>query len=271
MARVMAIGPGKHEPPWRRGVSVERQARAGAWVAGRALPLEAPPLLTRRPGGNTVTVGAGSAGAALAAEMAAAIAREPGAAGKYDVARRCYIREEQRLLPRVAAGSPRAFHSLDALRKGPLYFPPTISEGVVDYGARAAPGYAMRRDGDFALGVSRQGDAISDHPATRGALPVVVSARDVPRPSARPTTSGEGATTARAAEGRERMSARPTTSGARAAGATAADWRAMPTARPLPEGWLKVRSRSRPGLGYYYDGATNTSTWKRPCTAPAPA
>ena len=75
MARVMAIGPGKHEPPWRRGVSVERQARAGAWVAGRALPLEAPPLLTRRAGGNTVTVGSavcdrtGECGVTLAGEI----------------------------------------------------------------------------------------------------------------------------------------------------------------------------------------------------------
>ena len=201
--------------------------------------------------------GRGAAGAALAAEMAAATRASRARRGA-DVARRCYIREEQRLLTRVAAGSPRAFHSLDALRKGPCTSrrpSPRASSTT----ARARRPAAMQRDGDFALGVSRQGDAISDHPAARGALPVVGSARDVPRPSARPTTSGEGAT-ARAADDRLRTTARPTTSG----------WREMPTARPLPEGWLKVESRSRPGLGYYYDGATSTSQWKRPCTAPVP-
>ena len=46
--------------------------------------------------------------------------------------------------------------------------------------------------------------------------------------------------------------------------------REMMTARPLPQGWLKVESRSRPGVGYYYDRATSTSQWRRPPTAPAP-
>ena len=46
--------------------------------------------------------------------------------------------------------------------------------------------------------------------------------------------------------------------------------REMVTARPLPRGWLKVESRSRPGVGYYYDRATSTSQWRRPLTAQAP-
>ena len=92
------------------GVATERRARAGSWVAGRPPPTEAPSLLTRRPGGNTVLLAPG--GAALAAEMASAVAREAGAAGRYDAARKCFVRTEQQLLTRVACGSARAFREV---------------------------------------------------------------------------------------------------------------------------------------------------------------
>ena len=71
--------------------------------------------------------------------MAAAIRKEGGAVGRYDVARRIFQQEERRLLNRVAAGSPRGFQELDALRRSALYFPPSRFEGAVDYVKRRTP------------------------------------------------------------------------------------------------------------------------------------
>ena len=87
---------------------------------------------------------------ALADQMARAIAREAGAVGRYDVARRLFREREGELLGRVARGSARAFSELDQLRRGPLYFPPTRFEGAVDFGP-GAPSHAMRPNGDFLL------------------------------------------------------------------------------------------------------------------------
>lgn len=108
----------------------------------------------------------------LADSMARAIAREAGAVGRYDVARRLYRDREAELLTRVARGSARAFSELDQLRRGPLYFPPTRFEGAVDFGP-GAPSHAMRPNGDFRLGISNSGDDLSQHPAVRGAIPRV--------------------------------------------------------------------------------------------------
>jgi hypothetical protein len=131
---------------------------------------------------------------ALADQMARAIAREAGAVGRYDVARRLFREREGELLGRVARGSARAFSELDQLRRGPLYFPPTRFEGAVDFGP-GAPSHAMRPNGDFLLGVSNTGDDVSQHPAVRGAVPRVrhslAASRDREAANARePSTPG---------------------------------------------------------------------------------
>ena len=132
-----------------------------------AAPTEARPAAgvgPRRPpsGGQTV----------LADRMMRAIAREGGAVGRYDVARRLYREKEGELLTRVARGSARAHAELDSLRRGPLYFPASRYEGAVDFGG-GVPSHAMRPDGDFVLGVSNTGDDLASHPAVHGMVPRV--------------------------------------------------------------------------------------------------
>ena len=106
----------------------------------------------------------------LADAMARAIAKEGGAVGRYDVARRLFRAREGELLTAVARGDKHAFHELDQLRKGPLYFPASRFEGAVDYGP-GAPSHAMRPNGDFLLGVSNTGDDLPSHPAVSGSVP----------------------------------------------------------------------------------------------------
>ena len=108
----------------------------------------------------------------LADAMARAIAKEGGAVGRYDVARRLVREREAELLTGVARGDQQAFQELDQLRRGPLYFPASRFEGAVDYGP-GAPSHAMRPNGDFRLGVSNTGDDLPSHPAVSGAVPRV--------------------------------------------------------------------------------------------------
>jgi hypothetical protein len=142
-----------------------------------------------------------AAAVVLAQKMAAAISAEGGAVGRYDVARRLYLDRERALLGRVARGSARAFADLDALRKGPLYFPPTRFEGAVDYSARGAPSRWLGPDGDFRLGLGNRGGDLADvHPAALyGAVPRVVMAREAPAapepaptPTPAPRSRGRG-------------------------------------------------------------------------------
>ena len=72
--------------------------------------------------------------AQLAEEMACAIHREPGAAGRYDVARRLFRERERELLERIARGSSSsaAFAELEALRKSPLGFGPSATMPLQD-------------------------------------------------------------------------------------------------------------------------------------------
>ena len=143
-----------------------------------ATPYEYRPAGEPRPTKTRPAAGAGpqqppdGGQTSLADQMARAIAREAGAVGRYDVARRLYRDKEAELLGRVAHGSARAFSELDQLRRGPLYFPPTRFEGAVDFGA-GAPSHAMRPNGDFRLGISNTGDDVSQHPAVRGGIPRV--------------------------------------------------------------------------------------------------
>ena len=109
---------------------------------------------------------------AIAHVMAEVVSREPGRVGKFDAARKVYRAKEVELLNRCARGSARGFSELDALRKSPLYFPPTMYEGHVDYGPNAkARSHAMQVNGDFRMGLRSRGEP---HPAMLGMVPRVL-------------------------------------------------------------------------------------------------
>lgn len=178
---------------------------------------------------------------AVAREMTEAVCKERGMAGRYDAARKVYIRKEEELLGRVARGSARGFAELDALRRSPLYFPPTMFEGVVDFGPGAKnKSHHMQQSGDYLLMPRRQGDSISQHPATLGFTPVAV-----------PGTS-------------RRSMAVDTTHGSQLQTRVCDARVVVATARPLGEGWTKLRSRSDPTRSFYAHIPSNRAQWNRP-------
>lgn len=142
----------------------------------------------------------------VAASMNRAMSNEAGTYGKFDAARKVFRETEGHLLNRVVAGSPRAFQRLDALRKSPLGFAPSIQEGVaLDYGPRGArvSGY-MRSNGDFELPLGRH--VLPYHPAVLGYRPRVIPLQIPPTPPC--TTRGDTGGTARSNHGTERTTAR---------------------------------------------------------------
>ena len=215
----------------------------------------------------------GHARSLLAAEMAEAMSREAGMAGKYDAARKIYRAKEEELLCRVARGSARGFAELDSLRKGPLYFPPTMFEGAVNYSARGkAQRHDMQPNGDFVIGPRMQGGHIHGHPATRGFVPRAYVSVDRERAAgfAGSTSARETLHSAAAKLESGSFSTRTplvvqTLNGAQQERREFEGRKILHTSRALPKEWVKIASNTRADSRPYYANTTTKITqWSRP-------
>jgi len=103
--------------------------------------------------------------------------------------KKVYVAKEHELLCRVARGSARGFAELDRLRKGPLYFPPTMFEGAVDYGGGRG---GDRGGGGGALGARGARGSLSSRGGGGGGGSVVWSVSHAAGPSGGPSGGSSG-------------------------------------------------------------------------------